>query len=354
MRAFTIDSGRLALLGAGAVIFFAGCQRESITSYQVPKEDYAIRLSANPQAGATQGESSPHVHWELPKGWQEKTGQQIGVGSFRIESEDGKFAEVRVVPLKFGPDIEPRSIEMWREELGLPESATNSLKKSEVEVAGLKANLYDMTSVEPRFLDKYKARTLAAILSREGMLWFIKMSGEESVVSAQEQSFRGFLKSLSFHEEEHGDTAVAENTAATAGQNWKAPATWKQQPAGQMVLAAYSVTKGSGAADVSVSSFDGDVGGLVANVNRWRGQVKLGPIAASDLQKEVKTLDLTGGAKASVVDITGTNPKTGKPGRLYGLIVPRGGKTWFYKMIGDPEVVGTETANLAEFAANAH
>ncbi len=48
----------------------------------------------------------------------------------------------------------------------------------------------------------------------------------------------------------------------------------------------------------------GDGGGLLANFNRWRGQLGLGPVTEADLAKEVQPLDLPGG-KASVADITG-------------------------------------------------
>ena len=89
-------------------------------------------------------------------------------------------------------------------------------------------------------------------------------------------------------------------------------------------------------------------------MNRWRGQVGLGPVDAGGLVTQVKTVDLSDGSKASVVDVTGMSPGTGKAARLYGLIVPRGGKTWFYKMLGDADVIGAETTNLVEFAGIAH
>jgi hypothetical protein len=267
-----------------------------------------------------------------------------------VEGEEGKFAEIRVLPLRAG--AEERSVELWREELRIAD--TNQIKKTEVEVAGLKGNVYDLSSSEP-IIGDMKARTLAAMVPREDTLWVVKMSGEESLVAQQEQAFHKFLKSLQFHEEAHDDeSATAEKTAAAPSQNWKTPATWKQQTPGQMVLAAYTATKGSGTADITVTSLSGEGGGLLGNVNRWRGQVRLAPTTAADLEKEVKTIDLAGGSKASVVDVVGTNPKTGKAGRLYVLVVPRGGQTWFYKMVGDPDVVTAETANLAEFAATAH
>ncbi|HEY6225973.1 MAG TPA: hypothetical protein VI282_02515, partial [Verrucomicrobiae bacterium] len=157
---------------------------------------------------------------------------------------------------------------------------------------------------------------------------------------SQQDTFKDFLKSIRF-----------ESSVAGSDNNWKTPEGWTSRPAGQMVLATYATAKGG---TVSVSAFDGATGGLLANVNRWRGQMKQAPIDDADLAKEVKSVDLSDGSKASVVDVLGTNPQTGKPGRLYGLIVTRGSKTWFYKLTGDPDVVGAETQNLVEFAGTAH
>jgi hypothetical protein len=98
-----------------------------------------------------------------------------------------------------------------------------------------------------------------------------------------------------------------------------------------------------------VSAFPGDVGGLLANVNRWRRQVGLPPMPETDVQKEVKQLDPVPG-KMMLVDITGTDPKNSQPARLVGIIVPQAGQTWFYKLMGDPNVVGTQKDVLVQFA----
>jgi hypothetical protein len=171
------------------------------------------------------------------------------------------------------------------------------------------------------------------------MLWFVKMDGEESVVSSQQQAFNDFLKSIHFE--------APKSTQVGSAGDWQIPAGWTQKPPGQMVLAKYEASKNGKSAEITVTSFPGDVGGVLANVNRWRGQVGLGAIGADDLPNETKTIDLSDGSKATVVDVTGQK-------RLYGLMVPREGKTWFYKLIGDPDVVGAEAPKLVEFAGTAH
>ncbi len=93
--------------------------------------------------------------------------------------------------------------------------------------------------------------------------------------------------------------------------------------------------------------FPGEVGELLANVNRWRGQVGLAAVDAAGLEKSYTALDVPGG-KAMLVDVSGQN-KAGKDTRLVGVIWPRNGQTWFYKLMGAPATVGAEKDNLLKF-----
>lgn len=324
----------------------AGCKQQKISTYEIPKEDYNVKSLAG-MMGAAKGPASqqaerPPIKFIAPKGWQEKP-TQMGAGAFHIEGEEGKYADVKVIALRAAPEIEQRSVNMWRETLGLPELPSDQIKGEEITVGDAHAHLYDMTSQDLKFAGKSKFRSTVAVIENEGALWFVKMDGEESVVAAQQDEFKDFLKSIRF--EAGPSTQVAGATPASEGDG-KIPAGWTQKPAGQMVLAAYQASKGGKTADITVTSFPGDVGGVLANVNRWRGQVGLAPIGAGDLAKETKTIDLASGEKATVVDVTGQK-------RLYGLMVPREGKTWFYKMMGDTDVVGSEAPKLVEFAGSA-
>ena len=56
---------------------------------------------------------------------------------------------------------------------------------------------------------------------------------------------------------------------------WQLPSGWQEKQAGRMALASFDVVVGDATAECVVSKFPGDVGGLVANINRWRGQIGL-------------------------------------------------------------------------------
>ena len=111
-----------------------------------------------------------------------------------------------------------------------------------------------------------------------------------------------------------------------------------------MRLASFLVTGPGGKADVSVTMFPGDAGGLLANINRWRTQqLGLPAVQEADLEKLLSPLELPAG-RAMLADMS-DNKQT----RLVAAIVPREGNTWFFKMMGDDAVVGAEKASLIQF-----
>ena len=142
------------------------------------------------------------------------------------------------------------------------------------------------------------------------------------------------------------NTAVP--TADGPGLAWTAPAHWAAKPASAMRKGSYTITGEAGAtADLSITAFPGDVGGDLANVNRWRGQVQLPPLAtAADLATATTHLDFNN-LHLTFVDLTGSGP-TG-PQRVLGAIVPHNGATWFFKLTGPVALVTREQAPFATF-----
>ena len=107
-----------------------------------------------------------------------------------------------------------------------------------------------------------------------------------------------------------------------------------------MILSAYNIEGGQ--ADVTISKFPGDVGGMVANVQRWRGQLGLSPGSADEARKSVEMVEVGGKKDSYMVDLKGTNVRTGKPARMVAIGVPFQGDTWFFKLQGDEGVVEKE------------
>ena len=145
---------------------------------------------------------------------------------------------------------------------------------------------------------------------------------------------------------------AAAGATASSGQpkpKWDVPSGWKEVPGGQFLVAKFLVTGAADAqANINVSMSPGDGGGMLANLNRWRTQLGLGPVADADLAKEIQALDLPGG-KASVAEIAGKDPKNAQDARLLAVIVPRSGETWFYKLMGNAQLVQQEKDGFLKF-----
>jgi len=285
--------------------------------------------------------------------------------SFRVAGKDGKQADVSVIPLPGLAGSDLANVNRWRGQVGLPGVSETELAKlaQPVEIAGQSASLYDQagTNVSSGEI----SRILAAILRRDGTAWFFKMTGEDAVVAEQKPAFVEFLKSVNFpaaataaqlppsHPPMDAANIMAQaGTAPSSGQakpNWEVPSGWKEVPGGQFLVAKFILTGAANAqANVNVSMSPGEGGGLLANLNRWRQQLGLGTVAEADLAKEVQPLDLPGG-KASVADIVGKGPRSAKDARLLAVVIPRSGETWFYKLMGDAQVVQQEKDAFMKF-----
>lgn len=141
------------------------------------------------------------------------------------------------------------------------------------------------------------------------------------------------------------NTAVP--TAAGDGLGWTAPAHWKTKPQSAMRKGSYAIAGDDGTeADMAVTAFPGDVGGDLANVNRWRGQIELPPIGEAELARTSQHLDFNG-LHCTFVDFA--NPDSANPQRILGAIVPFEGATWFFKMMGPDALVAREKTAFLQF-----
>jgi hypothetical protein len=208
---------------------------------------------------------------------------------------------------------------------------------------------------------------LAAILHRDGGAWFFKMIGDESVVNQQKAAFVDFLKSVNFtagpaqaalppsHPPVDNTalmSAAAGDASASGKPSWQVPPGWQEVPGGQFLVAKF-VLPGSDSSptSVNVSMAGGQGGGVAANVNRWRGQLGLSNLSDADLQQTLTPVD-SGSGKAMFVDMTGTDARTGKKARLVAAIIPQSGQTWFYKLMGDEQIVEREKDAFQKFVAS--
>ncbi len=317
-----------------AALAVAGCQeQEQIRSYDVPKEPLAIaaktqkqrmlavmvprekdvwffKLMGSEQAVAdatpafdrfvesvrfTDNEREP-IQWKTPDGWKQIAGADVLYARLRKDG-DGQATEITITKLPPGAKDPRANIDRWRGQLGLGPIDDEALQKL---VGNVKVDGVSSTRVD-----------------------FVGGPGKRGrPATTQGRPFR-FTK----------------------------PDEWEEKPPdmpqGVQRLAVFVVRDGQHVAEVSVVPLPEQGGGARANVNRWRQQLGLAPIADdAELQKELRQLDIADG-KASYVDLTGNDP-TG-PQRILGAWIIHGGRTWFIKMKGNPELVGKQQTAFESF-----
>lgn len=295
--------------------------------------------SAHEAAPVTKTRPRPQLGWKLPQGWKEAAPSQISLANFTIAGPKEQQAMVSVTQLANLSGRDAQIVNMWRSQAGLESLSDEDANKQfqPVEVGSEKGNLFEVsgTSKEAPF------SILTAFVHHPDGSWFYKMSGDAALVQDQKPVFIEFLKSIQIKETPSGEP---EETAVAGKFNWAVPAGWKVVPAGDMQVARFSVShQNNASADIFVSIFPSDTGGTYANVTRWRKQLKLGPLEEKDLAAVVSPLD-PANPGAILVDMTNDNK------RLIGAIVPRDGKYWFYKLLGDAEAVAPEKEAFIAFA----
>jgi len=145
------------------------------------------------------------------------------------------------------------------------------------------------------------------------------------------------------------DTAVP--TASGQDLTWQAPAQWTSKPPGAMRKATYAVPGDGGDAELSITAFPGDVGGELANVNRWRGQIGLTPLRPEELDASVSRVE-SNTFHITVVELASRGDPNGKG--ILGAIVPAGGSTWFFKLTGPGATLRSAKGAFLEFLHTVH
>jgi hypothetical protein len=218
-------------------------------------------------------------------------------------------------------------------------------------------------------------RMLAAILPSAGQAWFFKVVGP---IAAVDQ-----------HEKELDDFFTAIRVGDDGKPNWQLPAGWKETPGGNaMRLATIVVPADKKPLEITVNAlpWSGTSEDLLANVNRWRGQLQLPAIAAPQVteftrdakagEQQMTIVDLRGryagsgmppfasagaasgaapelppghppiepsgapnteaeAAKAAAAEATSENGGVTKPiDRMLAAILPAGDRAWFFKVVG--------------------
>lgn len=340
---------------------------DKIRVYHVPKErppavatdaNHIHASGENPHAMPAQ----PEVTYTVPAGWHDEGAGQMRVAGFSIRGASNQMAQVAITPLPGMDGREALIVNMWRQQVGMPElaeaEAAEQLKS--VVVGGEPAKMFEINGPSASGAE---TRIVTVMLHRGANSWFFKLQGDGELVEAEKPKFLQFLQSVKIeaapgpelpagHPPLAGDRGPGSPAAARARQGgpaWTVPGGWQEMDGGQFLFAKFVIADPAGEqAAVNVSTSPGDGGGLVANVNRWRGQLGLPPWSDAEVERQARKIETSAGA-ATLIEMSGADARTQKPTLTVAAIVPQNGATWFYKLMGDEKLVQAQKEAFAAF-----
>jgi len=297
---------------------------------------------------------TPPVHWE------KRPGSGMRVASYYVKNEGDAAAAVSLSNLRAAPASKLNAFNMWREQLGQPVADEAALQQLPTVKTGLGDGvLVDVEGVPPSAKDGKATRLVGAIVEQAGTAWYFKLVGDAAVVAKERDAFILWISSVKageptkipMHGTKPGEGMVAAGpltAAAPEGDGsltWTLPADWtigngNPKPNRYATIAVVGTDGAKG--ELVISHFPGDVGGDLANVNRWRQQVALPPIDEAGLATHVSKV--TSGPKTiSLIDITGAQIRCAAGWTRHGA------NTWFFKFTGPDALIGAEKAKFTAF-----
>jgi len=352
----------VAVAAVGA-LFLVGCDRDQkVRSYQTPKEtvsgDQGVMSAFNGMGGAKpQAADLGDIHWTLPAGWNQVAVPDNPSAMFRPDAQfsvDANNPQLVLSVSHLGDAPAARSVLMnvnrWEGQEGLPNSSEADLAKvtSPIQAGNAPATLVDLNGKDHRLL--------GAIVPHADRTWFFKLAGPADQVAAHKAEFEQFVRTLRFDSSDSG--SIAQTPAQTpapapsiapappAGVTWQVPAGWVAEPPTSMLIGRFQ----AGSALVKVSSFGfNNFGSLQANLNRWRGEVGVGPVDPS--VQDVPEVQI-GSRMWKEYDFSGPGANGAGHSRVIVAQTRQGDAVYFFKISGPADVVAQQKPAFDQFVAS--
>ncbi|MGB8355473.1 MAG: hypothetical protein WCD79_16365 [Chthoniobacteraceae bacterium] len=171
----------------------------------------SIRFASDKSGVQASGESAPKPvelpvepaskpTWKLPPGWQEQPASGMRLGSFAVVEGEGKV-DISLVVLTGDAGGLTANVNRWRGQLSLASQTDADVAASVMKLetaAGDQAAIVDIAGKAPGADSKSGSRILGAIIERGDKTWFVKATGEDSLVEKHKSEFLDLVKSLQF------------------------------------------------------------------------------------------------------------------------------------------------------------
>lgn len=132
---------------------------------------------------------------------------------------------------------------------------------------------------------------------------------------------------------------------------WTNPAGWVEKPGSGFRYATFVIPGSDGlTGDLSITQLSGVAGGLLGNINRWRGQIGLPALSESELPKASRDIVPAGRPMTFVSHVSADPLIDGKfKRRIMGAIYAGSDVSWFFKMVGEDALVRAAENDFLKF-----
>ena len=157
-----------------------------------------------------------------------------------------------------------------------------------------------------------------------------------------------YIKSYKIPKASSTQTKISQNEHSHLPFSWEVPNNWISNIKSSMRAASYSISSSKGNADLSVIYLDGNGGGNVANVNRWRKQLDLSDISEKEIESNSQNFNSDIGPYKIYKIINKNNKESG----FLCSIIPANSFTIFIKLNTHVDVIDELEEQFIDFSSS--
>jgi hypothetical protein len=331
----------------------SSCKDEEIRTYKVAVEPEA---EAPPTQGGGEHDhtASDSVTWRALPGWMAEEAGKFLTAAYAVPDLG------RLTVSKLGGDGGglAANVNRWRGQVNMQALPEDQVRGQPMPVEGSSREML-LFNLNPDDAPADAEGIFAAVLPLGSETWYFKLTGPSAKLREKGgEVFMAFLSEVRIAGEQAPSAPAAPTPPLAATKMPKiqviAPEGWEESQGTAMRVASFAVKGEDGAsADVSVIPIPGESGTVLENVNRWRGQVRLPPLASADNPALGVEMDGAAG-KLFVTHIVSAEPVLdGKKAAISTAILKAEGVTWFFKITGEASLVEANRGKFETFARTA-
>ena len=266
--------------------------------------------------------------WTVPEGWQQAAGTAMRFATLRFGPSDAPL-ELTVIPLATAGESQAaytlENVNRWRGQLGLPaiEMAALADETETIELDGTTATMVDLVGVQAAGgpMRAPFAGPQAPFAGRPGL----------------------------------APPATVAAPTATPSIGYDTPEDWTKSAlsvsrGGISVeySAAFKVERDGESAEMTVTPLPPAMASMMLPmINRWRGQIQLGPVTQQQLDSQMQKIEIDG-TTGDYIEIVGPADAP-RPQTILAVVVVAADRAWFFKSIGDSRLVESEKEPFEAF-----